>query len=92
MRLHPGKAVAPMHFPTLVRESDLPLRVRSVIDNLLAAKKATRELGSGTLPSAIAGLIDSEFARAALLWPERKAQTDEHRDLVDRFFRRWLSG
>jgi predicted nucleotidyltransferase len=69
LRLHPGAAVAPMHFPTLVAESALPADVVAIIAELLARKAVTRELGSGPLPPPIGTLIDAEFAIARDLWP-----------------------
>jgi predicted nucleotidyltransferase len=68
LRLHPGAAVAPMHFPTLVAESDLPAAVVAIVDDLLARKAATRELGTGSLPEPIGALIDTEFETARATW------------------------
>jgi hypothetical protein len=65
MRHHPGEAVVPMAFGTLVDESDLPAEVRPVIGDLLARKDETRELGEGRLP----GLIEAEFGCARENWP-----------------------
>src|SRR5215470_15217825 len=53
LRLHPGAAIAPMHFPTLAAESDLPAEVAAIVQDLLARKAVTRELGTGTLPQPI---------------------------------------
>ena len=64
LRLHPGEAIAPMHFPTLVGESALPAEILDIVEQLLAAKAATRELGTGTLPRPIGDLIDAEFSQA----------------------------
>ncbi len=69
LRMHAGRAVAPMHFPTLVAQCDLPPMTLQVVDNLLVRKAASRELGKGALPDAIATLIDSEFTVARELWP-----------------------
>jgi uncharacterized protein len=68
LRLHRGEAVPPMHFPTLVAASDLPGEVVAIIDDLLASKAMTRELGSGPLPEPIGALIDAEFALAREHW------------------------
>ena len=50
MRLHPGEAVAPMHFPTLVAQSDLPADVTAIVDDLLARKAVTRERARARCP------------------------------------------
>ena len=61
LRLHPDAAVAPMHFPTLLAESDTPSEVAEIIHELIARKALTRELGSEPLPVSVASFIDSEF-------------------------------
>ena len=69
LRMHQVDAVAPMHFPTLLGESELPASVAALVDELLARKAVTRELGIGALPGPIGKLIDAEFATARELWP-----------------------
>jgi predicted nucleotidyltransferase len=64
LRHHPERAVAPMHFPTLLAECAAPNDVRDMVGNLIARKAVTHELGSGELPPAIAAFIDSEFLLA----------------------------
>ena len=91
LRLHPGRAVAPMHFPTLVAESDLDREIVAIVEDLLARKAVTRELGRGSLPPPIGALIDSEFAIADDLWPARGTQqSDADRQAADALFRRWV--
>jgi predicted nucleotidyltransferase len=68
LRLHAGAAVAPMHFPTLVAQSELPAEVVAIVNELLARKAVTRELGSGPLPDPIGALIDAEFETARATW------------------------
>lgn len=65
LRLHPAESVAPMHFRSLMDESDPPPGVLSVVDDLVAAKSQTRELGEAPLPPEIADFIRSEFQIAA---------------------------
>jgi hypothetical protein len=80
-----------MHFPTLVDESALPAEILAIIEQLLAAKAATRELGTGTLPGPIGGLIDAEFSQARALWPSTPWRPEPA--LVaeaDAFFRNWI--
>jgi len=91
LRLHPGEAVAPMHFPTLVAQSELPSPIVGIVDELLARKAATRELGTGTLPRPIGSLIDAEFSQARDLWPSAPWRPEPA--LVaeaDSFFRNWI--
>src|ERR1700676_4878381 len=91
LRLHPGEAVAPMHFPTLVGESELPAEVAGVVDELLARKAASRELGTSALPKPIGALIDLEFSKARDLWPSEPWRPDA--SVVgegNSFFRNWV--
>jgi uncharacterized protein len=91
LRLHPAEAVAPMHFPTLVATSDLPADVVAVIDELLARKAVTRELGSGALPQPIGTLIDAEFAIAHDHWAGEPWRADPQAvAAADELFRRWV--
>ena len=92
LRLHPGAAIAPMHFPSLIAASDLPADVRAIVDDLLARKAVTSELGTGPLPGPIGRLVDEEFTRAREVWldeawrPEKEMIT-----AADGFFRRWVA-
>ncbi len=91
LRLHPGEAVAPMHFPTLVGESALPAEILAIIEQLLAAKAATRELGTSPLPGPIGALIDAEFAQARALWPSAPWRPEAALvAAADSFFRNWI--
>jgi predicted nucleotidyltransferase len=88
LRLHPEAAVAPMHFPTLLEECEPPQDVAEIVQELIAQKMVTRELGSAPLPSVIGAFIDSEFERARALF-ERPAVTPSTsaREQADAFFR-----
>lgn len=91
LRCHPHDAVAPMHFPALLADCDAPGDVRAIVDELIAKKAVTRELGSGELPAPIAAFIDREFAAAQTFFgagprPATAAAQDE----AQRFFRRAL--
>src|SRR5262249_37658726 len=92
LRLNPGAAIAPMHFPTLVATSDLPADVRAIVDDLLARKAVTSELGAGPLPAAIGRLIDEEFAVARETWLDEAWRPEaEVLAAADEFFRRWVT-
>jgi uncharacterized protein len=93
MRLHAGEPVAPMHFPTLVRESDLPPDVRAIIDDLLVRKATTRELGTGPLPAPVGELIDQEFELARTQGPRVAPRPDpDAMNAANALFRRWICG
>lgn len=64
LRLHPGKAVAPMHFPTLMVECDPPPALAAIVKELITKKAQTRELGEAPLPKKIAEFVEAEFAMA----------------------------
>ena len=92
LRLHPGEAIAPMHFPTLVAGAELPGDVVALIDDLLARKAATRELGSGPLPAPIGALIDAEFTLARELWLREDGRAEPATvEAANGLFRRWAS-
>jgi predicted nucleotidyltransferase len=82
LRCHPSEAVAPMNFPTLITDCDAPADVRDLVDDLIARKAMTRELGEGELPAPIGAFIDGEFAAARETFeggprpaaPEKKAE------------------
>jgi hypothetical protein len=92
LRLHPGAAVAPMHFPTLIAQSDLPSAIIAIVDDLLARKAVTSELGSGPLPAPLGRLIDQEFAIASASSLDEAWRPDAAtRAAADALFRRWAA-
>jgi uncharacterized protein len=70
MRVHPDRIVPPMHFPTLIKECDPPPVIVRIIDDLIARKAVTRELGTAPVPAQIDTLIEDEFAIAREIAPE----------------------
>jgi predicted nucleotidyltransferase len=64
LRCHPSEAVAPMHFQTLLHGCDAPPELLALVDDLIARKAVTRELGTGELPALIAAFVDTEFGVA----------------------------
>ena len=70
MRIHPNHTIPPMHFPTLMRECDPPAGIGSIVNDLIARKAATREMGAAPVPAEIDRFIDAEFQIAAALPPE----------------------
>jgi uncharacterized protein len=91
LRLHPDQAVAPMHFPTLIEESDLPGEVTEVISDLIKRKAVSRELGAGPLPEPIAAFIDAEFDKGRNLFEGKavriSSEAKHKADKADAFFR-----
>lgn len=90
---HPGEAIAPMHFPTLMEECDPPPELRREIEDLLARKAVTRELGAAPLSPVVASFLDHEFERARSAWEAGRATATEdekakattfYRDVVER--------
>lgn len=64
LRLHPHEPVPPMHFPTLIEQSEVSPDLRNLIDDLIARKAETRELGSALLPKSVANFVAHEFQLA----------------------------
>ena len=71
LRLRPGEAIAPMHFPTVMASCEPPADVAAVVDDLMARKAQTRELGSAPLPEPIHAFIDTEFDLARTAFEKR---------------------
>jgi predicted nucleotidyltransferase len=91
LRLHTDKSVAPMHFPTLMEQSDVPKKVAEIVRALTEQKAVTRELGKGKLPQPVADFIDQEFSKANTLFEvaPKPVQTEARR-AADQFFRSTL--
>lgn len=77
LRMHPGEAVAPMHFPTLMAECDPPTELRREVSDLMDRKQMTRELGTAPLPPIVANFIDSEFELARASFESGRARAPE---------------
>lgn len=90
LRLRPDRSVAPMHFPTLMAESDVDAQLAAVVADLLARKAVTRELGRAPLPAAIRHFIEREFAIAEGGFTEPAPATSARHAAADALFRRLL--
>lgn len=93
LKLHPGRAVAPMHLPTLCAEADLPPALMGEIEALTHRKQQTREIGVGPVPPQMRRFIDIALDQSphkdeegAALPPEAAART------VDALFQRLVAG
>lgn len=93
LRLHGATRLPPMHFPTLVAEGNLPASTRAIIDDLVARKSVTRELGDTEPIPDLEALIEEEFAaaRRSLAGPEQPRDPGLRAD-ADACLRRWVFG
>jgi predicted nucleotidyltransferase len=92
LRLHPGEAVAPMHFPALMAQCDPPRDVAAITEDLTARKAVTRELGDTALPEPIARFIDEEFEAARRVFETGPvAITEDSKRDADVFFRQTVT-
>jgi uncharacterized protein len=90
LRMHPGQAIAPMHFPRLMDECGPPAGLRALVDDLIARKAVTRELGETPLPKEVEAFIDSEFAAAEALPPRRTSLSPEAKAAAETLLRKWV--
>ena len=61
LRMHPNASVPPMHLPMLMRACDPPRAVAELVEELIARKSVTNELGSAPLPAPIRGYCPSSM-------------------------------
>lgn len=88
LRLHPDRAIAPMHFPTLMGECDAPDEVNALTQDLTSRKAVSRELGDTTLPEPIARFIAQEFEAARAQFENgAPVVSDRAKREADAFFR-----
>jgi predicted nucleotidyltransferase len=71
LRLRPGEAIAPMHFPTVMASCDPPAEVAAMVEELIARKAQSRELGGAPLPEPIRAFMDTEFDLARTAFEKR---------------------
>jgi uncharacterized protein len=77
LRMRPAEAIAPMHFPTLMAECDLPAALNKEVSGLLNRKAISRELGTAPLPAVVASFIDMEFEFARVSFETGRARASE---------------
>jgi predicted nucleotidyltransferase len=90
MRAHPEARLPPMHFPTLCAQAALQPDLNACIEDLLARKAVTRELGRGPMPQLIRSAILSEFDEAEAAFFQRCTRETEDEERADAFFRDWV--
>ena len=92
MRLHPTLMLPPMHFPTLLTQCDPPAPLVPIVEDLLARKALTKELGTGDLPEPVRHFIDSEFDLAASARTQAPTgASQEARLAVSQFYAKWVT-
>lgn len=91
MRLHPDARLPPMHFPALCAEANLAADLNDCIQDLLARKAVTRELGRGPMPDLIRAAILDEFSQADTAFTLREARESDDEERADAFFRDWIA-
>ncbi|MFY0409040.1 DNA polymerase beta superfamily protein [Solicola sp. PLA-1-18] len=87
LRQHPSSGLPPMDLPTLVAQADVPAAVASEVDDLVAAKAVTRELGEGRVPPALAAFVGDELAASPEVFGDVRTDLTAQRALADDFFR-----
>jgi hypothetical protein len=91
LRLHPDAAVAPMHFPRLCAEAELPAGLTTCIEEMLVRKAAARELGRGPAPAPIRDIINTEIQNAEAVFGRPSLPDVPLRERADAFFRSALA-
>lgn len=77
LREHADAAVAPMHLPTLLTECDVSADLAGAVNELIAQKAVTRELGDGPVPAPIRAFIASEYGLATTTLAAAKPRNPE---------------
>ena len=86
----PGETVAPMHFPTLIEQSEMDDEVRTEIAELLEVKARTRELGTGPVPPGLSGWFEDALETMPQGRVERQ-EIDRHAlERADVFHHEWV--
>lgn len=66
LRMHPDAAVPPMDVATLVGGADLPAATTRAVEDLIAQKARTREVGHAPVPDVLQALVAAELGLAEL--------------------------
>ena len=92
MAEHPTDATPPMNLLQLLAETDVPGDVRAEVDELIALKSITREIGRGPIPPAIAWFVTAEFERADAAYEHKDGRIDARaRAVASEYFRGAIS-
>ena len=88
---NPQARLPPMNFQDLCAGSELAPDLTHCIEDLLARKAVTRELGRGPAPAIIRETICGEFDRAETAFADQPLRPAEDFERADAFFRRWIA-
>ena len=80
----------PMDVPTLRAGTDLPAAFSDEMDDLLAKKAVTREMGRETLPRSLVRQMEGMMARFETIYIPRRGEMDERQQAADAFYSRWV--
>lgn len=87
LRVHPGSVTPPMDLLTLLAEGDVSPGLRVAVDDLVALKAVTREMGAGRVPPVVVRFVEEELALAAAVAPGESRSTEGARARAGEFFR-----
>ncbi len=78
LRVHPG-SMPPMDLRTLLAQGEATVGLRDAVEELVALKAVTREMGSGAVPEVISRFVadELELARQVGAWSGASAGTGE---------------
>lgn len=89
MSANPDSVIPPMSLADALSGSDAPPEVVAETHALVTVKAATKELGRGPVPPAIASFIETEFAKAAERWDQAEPRPRSDAIIAcEEFFRR----
>jgi predicted nucleotidyltransferase len=86
---NPNSVIAPMNFPSLCAGVPLELSVVDTINELMARKAETRELGNGPIPLPIRAFLTAEFPRMQFWKDGVQERRPGSERLLDAFWREW---
>ena len=90
LRLQSGRR-PPMHLQALIGGTDLPAATITIIEQLVAAKSQTREMGFGPRIPVLDRLIAAEIGTATEAAREAPSRPSADMEAADRLFRRLIT-
>lgn len=90
MRANPDEPIVPMNIRALMEGCRLSAALLDSIEDLLARKAVTRELGRGAIPPPINEFIRSTLAEAEGSFTNLAPASQEARQRADAFYLKWI--